>query len=99
MIASFVGLMLASATVSSTEPQLTSGPIKMKNSEIRAYNARLARDDPHYIRCARVGETGSLVKKSSVCRTNEEWRRVETMGNDDARLAVEGVQKGWTNGR
>lgn len=86
------------ASTAATEPETISGPIKMKPSEIRAYNAKLRKDHPNYIKCARVEETGSLVKRTTVCRTNEEWTRIEARGNDDARDTVDGLRKGWTNG-
>jgi hypothetical protein len=63
----------------------------MTRSEIREYNAKLERSHPAYIRCDRRLETGSLVKKVDTCRTNEEWRRVETVANDDARDIVDRV--------
>lgn len=99
MIVSLVAVILASAAPATTEPELISGPIKMSAKEIRAYNAMLPSDHPNYIRCARVEETGSLVKKKSVCRTNQEWARLDTAGNREAREVVENLQKGWTSGR
>ncbi|MEY4237541.1 MAG: hypothetical protein RL339_142 [Pseudomonadota bacterium] len=91
-------LILASAPATAEVPLIT-GPIVMKQSEIRAYNARLAPDHPNYIRCARDGETGSLVKAKRVCRTNQEWDRIDAAGNNVAREAVESMQKGWTSGK
>lgn len=91
-------LILASAPTTPV-PALITGPIKMKQSEIRAYNARLASDHPNYIRCAREGETGSLVKGKKVCRTNQEWDRLDAEGNNIAREAVESLQKGWTGSK
>lgn len=97
MLTALLFLTLANAPAIA-EPELTSGPIKMTASEIRAYNATLPRDHPNYIRCAKVEETGSLVRRKTTCRTNAEWRRVEDGGNTEAREAVEGLQKGWSNG-
>ena len=97
MLISLIALTLASAPAIA-EPELTSGPIAMKPSEIRAYNATLDRDHPNYIRCTKVEETGSLVRRKTTCRTNAEWRRVEDGGNTEAREVVEGLQKGWSNG-
>lgn len=99
MLAAIVALTLANAGTATAEPQVIQGPIKMKASEIRAYNARLSPDHPNYIRCARVEETGSLIRKTKVCRTNQEWARIEGAGNIVAREAVENLQKGWTNGQ
>lgn len=97
MLAAIVALTLANAGPATAEPQVIQGPVVMKASEIRAYNARLAPDHPNYIRCARVEETGSLVRKAKVCRTNQEWARLEGAGNREAREAVENLQKGWTS--
>lgn len=90
-----LGLLLTATSPAAA----TTGPTKMTAGEIRAYNANLSRDHPNYIRCERVGETGSLVRKRSVCRTNEEWSRVDDAGNREAREATEGLQRGWSNGK
>ena len=87
-------LILATGSAQVALP-MVNGPIVMKQSEIRAYNAKLSRDHPHYIRCVMDSETGSLVKSKPVCRTNQEWDRVETDGNNTARETVEAVQRGW----
>lgn len=98
MFAALVALTLSSAPATEAPPVVISGPIKMKMSEVRAYNRTLARDHPNYIRCKRIEEIGSLVKKRTDCRTNQEWARVEDLSNQQAREAVEGLQKGWSNG-
>lgn len=95
MLATAFVLVLASSTATT---QFTEGPIKMKPSEIRAYNSKLTRDHPNYIRCDRVDETGSLVKKSTICRTNQEWSRIESANNEGARDMARDMQKGWSNG-
>ncbi|PLK27270.1 hypothetical protein [Novosphingobium sp. TH158] len=92
-------VLLAVSTAAGAAPELTTGPIKMKPSEIKAYNASLTKEHPNYIRCRRERETGSLVKGKMTCRTNQEWARIEGIGNDSAREAVEGLQKGWSNGQ
>ena len=61
------------------------GPLRMSASQIRVYNANLARSDPQFIRCTKQLETGSLVRKRATCRTNAEWRRVEDISNNEAR--------------
>ena len=61
------------------------GAVAMTSQQIHTYNAALSRDHPAYIRCERQLETGSLVKKKRLCRTNAEWRRVGEIGNDTAR--------------
>jgi len=98
MFAAALSLILANTIAVVDAPQVTEGPIKMKPSEIRAYNATLAPDHPNYIRCKRTLDTGSLVKKSTLCRTNQEWTRVEDKINVEAREMVETYQKGFTKG-
>lgn len=91
-----IALALPMAASALAEPELIQGPVVMKPSQIRAYNANLASNSPHYIRCKRLEETGSLVKATRTCRTNQEWDRVEGRARDDARAAVEGLNKGWS---
>jgi hypothetical protein len=90
MIPFLMALVMAQAAVAEA-PVLSSGPHEMSRSQIRAYNSRLSRDDPAYIRCRTEEETGSLVRAHSTCRTNAEWRRVEDRNNDEARDMVDHV--------
>lgn len=57
----------------------------MTNSEIKAYNVGLAPTDADYIKCRKIEELGSLVKKARVCHTNEEWKKLWAQGNQDSR--------------
>lgn len=85
-------LLLALAQGTAAAPIIVEdGPHKMNAREIRAYNAAFTRDDPAYIRCKNETETGSLVRAKTACRTNREWRRVEDIGNKDARDIVDTV--------
>jgi hypothetical protein len=54
-------------------------------------NGKLARDDPNYVRCRQIGETGSLVRKQKICRTNAEWKRASENG---ARTASDILENG-----
>ena len=99
MLSTLIALTLAGSAATATQPELLAGPIKMSVREIRAYNATLPSDHPNFIRCKKAEETGSLVKKKGMCRTNQEWTRIDNAGNREAREAVEGLQKGWSNGR
>ena len=81
-LALFWTQMVPVATVDAVEPP---DPKAMSQAEIRAFNARLARDHPHYIRCEKLPETGSLVKKLHSCRTNEQWKQADQIGNDNVR--------------
>ena len=85
-------LVLASAPAASA-PVVT-GPILMKTSEIRAYNATLTPDHPNYIRCVRDAETGSLVKRSraKVCRTNAQWVVANRTGEQNARDTLDSMR-------
>jgi hypothetical protein len=86
MFATAIALLLSSGTTAAAPaPELISGPIKMTASEIRAYNAKLPRDHPNYIRCTKVEATGSLVKKNASCRTNQQWAAADEAGNREAR--------------
>lgn len=90
--------LLATILVMTSAPAaagpVVTGPILMTTSEIRAYNATLTPDHPNYIRCVRDAETGSLVKRTrtKVCRTNQEWARLETNGNDNARDTADRIR-------
>ena len=81
----------ASAASDAAEALTTNAPVAMTAAEIRRYNASLDRSHPAYIRCERILETGSLVKKRTSCRTNAEWRRVHDVGNQDARETMEWI--------
>ena len=100
MLASMIALALSQGATAAQPADIMSEQrvAVMTRTEIRDYNARLERAHPAYIRCDRRLETGSLVKKVTTCRTNEEWRRVETIGSDEARDIVDRVNaSGSTN--
>jgi hypothetical protein len=108
----FAILLLASATnetaapaaapAAAPVPQLAAegprGIIRMKASQIKAYNKGLAKDHPAYIRCESQPVTGSIAMRRKVCRTNKEWDRIITQGNEEARGFVQDMNKGWTSG-
>lgn len=81
--------LLMIAMAQAALPAAEAGPVAMTASQIRNYNAPLARDHPAYIRCVRQLETGSPVRKTRFCRTNAEWLRVADIGNDTARQMQE----------
>jgi hypothetical protein len=83
----------AEAAVDVPEPN----PKAMSRSEIRAFNAKLSRTHPYYIRCERTEDIGSLVKRSYSCRTNAQWHKAEAIGNQNARDAVESMQSKAVN--
>jgi hypothetical protein len=94
MISTLVAIAMAQAATAApaVERETVDGPVTMTASEIRTYNAALQRDDPAYIRCQRMADTGSLVRKHTSCRTNAEWRRVHEIGNQNARDTVDNYQ-------
>lgn len=91
-------LMLSATPEAPPEPALVKGPISMKPSEIRAYNAKLNPDHPNYIRCKEQTITGTLSRRNRVCRTNEDWRRATLVGNEEARTMVDNANRGYSNG-
>lgn len=48
-----------------------------------------ANSDDNKIRCRKLAVTGSLVKKTKVCRTVAEWREISEKGNRNVRDLVE----------
>ncbi|MBA4780503.1 MAG: hypothetical protein A2792_15155 [Sphingomonadales bacterium RIFCSPHIGHO2_01_FULL_65_20] len=48
--------------------------------------------DDNKIRCRKIESTGSLIKKSKVCKTVAEWRMISTKGNQNVRDLVESGQ-------
>ena len=74
------------------------GPIRMKAAQIKAYNEGLDKDDPGYIRCESEAVTGSIAMRRKVCRTNQEWARIQALGNEAARGLIQDMGKGWTSG-
>jgi hypothetical protein len=94
-----IGALLAgvpNAGASETDP----APLihsEMTGKEIDAYNEGRALTDPAYIKCRRIPETGSLVKKNRVCRTNAQWIASSDKGNLNARDTMETLARGWSN--
>lgn len=80
-----------------TETPLARTPSEMSGDEIDAYNQGRTANDADYIRCRRIEQPGSLVKKLRVCNTNAEWKRVTDKGNQDARDSMETLARGWSN--
>ena len=76
---------------------LARAPSEMTGAEIDAHNQGLAFADPNYIKCRKIDEVGSLVKKLRVCHTNAQWRKISDKGNQDARDSMERLARGWSN--
>jgi hypothetical protein len=99
-LAILIGLSAASTAIASeAEMPLARVPSEMTGDEIDAYNMGRAANSPDYIRCRRIEQIGSLVKKLRVCNTNSEWRRITDKGNQDARDTLEAVSRSFNNGQ
>ncbi len=82
MLFSAILLFTAAAAVESTMPE--PNPSEMTAAEIRAHNKTLDRTAPYYIKCVREADTGSLLARKPVCKTNERWALLERRGRADA---------------
>jgi hypothetical protein len=60
-------------------------PSTMTSSEIKAHNEGLPTTHPYFVKCRKIEEIGSLVKKARVCHTNEQWKQLWVQGNQDSR--------------
>lgn len=98
MLAATIAMLLANSAAVATDLQLTSGPIRMTASQIREYNSHLNPDHPNYIRCVRVEDTGSLVRKRPVCRTNQQWAIADEAGNREGRDIAEAMRSKAASG-
>jgi len=97
MISSLLILVAAQAAAPVAADVAEPNPKAMSQSEIRAFNAKLARTHPYYIRCVKTEDIGSLVKRRLSCRTNEQWAKADKIGNISARETVEAMQSRGTN--
>ncbi len=50
------------------------------------------------VKCRKVAVTGSLVKKTRVCRTVAQWREINRQGNRYATDIIDTANSGSTNG-
>lgn len=89
--------MAPAASGNETDVPLARSPSEMSSAEIDAYNQGRATADPDYIRCRRIEQIGSLVRKNRVCNTNAEWRRITDKGNQDARDTLAIIERGHSN--
>ncbi len=72
-------------------------PSAMTPTEIKAYNEGLAQTHPYYIKCRKMLEIGSLVKKNRTCYTNEKWKQVIANSSQNARDTTEHFVSGAGN--
>ncbi|WP_188236102.1 hypothetical protein [Sphingopyxis sp. LK2115] len=95
VIALFAAAPAAEANADRAPP--TQAPSEMTNAEIKAHNEGLAATHPHYIKCRKIEEIGSWVKKARVCRTNEQWKKAWAQGNQNARDTAEAMTRAPVN--
>ena len=94
---SFV-LFLALTAAEAAAPAVAAAPVEEPNpkamsyAEIKAFNAKVPRGHPFYIRCVKSANVGSLVARNVSCRTNEQWNKADRVGNDEARDVMEHVK-------
>ena len=91
MFAVAVAIIAASAASTATPSQPESAN-KMSASRIREHNTGLDPAHPGFIRCVKSLETGSLVRKRSMCRTNQDWAAADEVGNREARDIAEAMR-------
>lgn len=96
-LALLVCMSAGPAVASETQTPLARAPSEMSGDEIDAHNQGRTATEADYIRCRRIEQPGSLVKKLRVCNTNAEWKRVTDKGNQDARDSMETLARGWSN--
>ena len=77
-------LLVAAAAASGGGEVAEPNPKAMTRAEIRAFNAKLPRTHPYYIRCIKSPAIGSLVAREVSCRTNAQWTEAERIGNQNA---------------
>lgn len=70
-------LLLTAAPVAAAPTIAEPNPTDMTAADIRAHNKQLDRTHPYYIKCVREADTGSLVARKPVCKTNERWALLE----------------------
>lgn len=71
----------------------TKAPSQMTSSEIAEFNKGLDPSDADYIKCRRIAETGSLVGKKKVCRSNAQWIAMANSANRETRDMIEGMAR------
>ena len=94
-----LSLLAATSAVAADVQLVSKPPSEMSSSEIKTHNSGLASTDPNYIKCRKSEVMGSLVKKQRTCRTNEQWKQANALGNEGTRDMVEGfARSGGSNG-
>ena len=90
-------MVTAPAVAGENQTPLARAPSEMSGAEIDAYNQGRPATSPDYIRCRKVDQVGSLVRKLRVCNTNAGWRQATEKSSQDARDTMEVMARGWSN--
>ena len=110
MLTTFILLLAAHAATPApaTPAPTTSGVVRatvsepdvrnMKPRDIKAFNQTVSINHPYHIRCTRRVDIGSLVAGTTTCKTNQQWTRAETIGNEDARDIGDKMASKFTQG-
>lgn len=85
------GAPLVAAATDAAPAPLDRPASTMTNAEIKAYNAGRAPTHPDFIKCRKIEEVGSLVKKARVCHTNQQWKQLWVQGNQDSRDTMDAM--------
>ena len=88
----------AAAPATATTPIEEPNPKAMSYAEIKAFNSKVPRGHPLYIRCVKSAVVGSLVARNVSCRTNEQWDKADKVANDEARDVLEHSKGKMLNG-
>lgn len=70
-------ILLLAAAPAATPIVAEPNPADMTAAQIRDHNKQLDRTHPYFIKCVREADTGSLVARKPVCKTNERWAILE----------------------
>ena len=104
MFTAMIGALVLSAAGTpaqvdfSTRVEPPKTPSLMTGTEIAEFNRQLvSANHPDFIKCRKLDVSGSLVKKSRVCRTNEQWRVASDIGNQNARDTQEAMTRAPVN--
>jgi hypothetical protein len=93
MISSLFLLLAAEAITPVVARQLIEPDVtRMSPRDIKTFNMNLPKSHPYYIRCVASVDTGSLVRTTRACKTNQQWRQSDDRGNADARATYDNYE-------
>ena len=88
-----LSILLVLAPMQAHATESAKSPGKMSPKEIAEFNNGLDTSDPAYIKCKRIGETGSLIGTKRVCRSNAQWEATADSANRETREMIEGMAR------